>query len=125
MSTENSQIASPTVLLYTFLIVTQIPQGFYSGGKIEPPPGFTLVYALAFLWIIGWWLVRDSRKRGVALVYDTGFFLSIAWPLIMSYYLFKSRGAKGLLVILSFVGVYIGAQLVGALLYVLLTSMAP
>jgi hypothetical protein len=124
MSTVLSQIASPTVLLYTFLIVTQIAQGFYLGSQIEPPPGFTLGYRLAFLWIIGWWLLRDSRKRGVALVFDTGFFLSIAWPVIMPYYLFKSRGAKGLLIILGFLGAYIGAQLVGVVLYVLLIPTA-
>lgn len=73
---------------------------------------------------MGWWLLRDSRKRGVAWVYDTGFFLSIAWPVVMPYYLLKSRGLKGLLVVLGFVGAYLGAQLVGVVLRVLLGFVA-
>jgi hypothetical protein len=49
-----------------------------------------------------------------------GLFLYIAWPVIMPYYLVKTRGAKGLLVILGFVGAYLGAQMAGVALYVLL-----
>ena len=54
----------------------------------------------------------DSGKRGVKWVYDPGFFLCIAWPLVMPYYLVKTRSAKGLLVILVFIGAYVGAALV-------------
>jgi hypothetical protein len=52
-------------------------------------------------------------------VYDLGFFLCIAWPLIMPYYLFKTRGAKGLLVILAFIGAYVGAAILGITLSVM------
>ena len=46
-----------------------------------------------------------------------GLFLYVAWPFIMLYYILKSRGGKGLLAILCFVAVYIGATVVGAFLY--------
>jgi hypothetical protein len=46
-------------------------------------------------------------------VYDLGFFLCIAWPFVVPYYLVKTRGAKGLLVILAFIGAYVGATIVG------------
>jgi hypothetical protein len=105
MSNFLPQLVSPAVLLYSYLIVTQITQGIYFAGEFELPPAFRLVYSAGLLWIVGWWLLRDSRKRGVAWVYDNGFFLSIAWPLIMPYYLLKTRGAaKGLLLILAFRG---------------------
>ena len=119
-----SRTISPTVLLYTFLVITQIGSGFYFAGGDEPSPFFTLINVLCFLWIIGWWLRQDSRKRGIAQVYDIGMFLYIAWPLIMPYYLLKTRGAKGLLVILGFVGAYIGALVVGITLRVLVTPGA-
>ena len=50
-----------------------------------------------------------------------GLFLYIAWPFIMLYYLFKTRGIKGLLTILAFVVVYLGAYLIGVVIYVLQT----
>ena len=97
------KLTSPTGLLYLFLVLTQIVTGAYRISGIEPPPSFTVIYILGFLWIIGWWLRTDSRKRGVNWVFDIGLFLYIAWPVILPYYLFKSRSGKGLLAILCFV----------------------
>lgn len=118
MATAFSRISSPTTLLYSFVVIAQIARGIYLGRQIEPSGAFTPLYWAAFLWIIGWWLRTDSRKRGVASVYDMGFFLCIAWPLVMPYYLVKTRGAKGLLVILGFIGAYVGATIVGIILSV-------
>jgi len=53
-------------------------------------------------------------------MFDLGFFLTVAWPLVLPYYILKSRGRKGLLAILYFVATYIAATVVGAVLYVLL-----
>jgi len=122
MSPVFSRVASPTTLLYTFVVVTQIAYGIYAGYQIEPPGAFTLLYPLARLWIIGWWLRTDSRKRGVPWVYDLGFFLYVAWPLIMPYYLVKTRDAKGLVVVFGFVGAYVAALLVGFTMSVLVAS---
>jgi hypothetical protein len=114
------QIGSPTGLLYLFLVSTQIVTGAYRVSGIEPPASFTLIYILGFYWIIGWWLRADSRRRGFAWMFDLGFFLTVAWPLVLPYYILKSRGRKGLLAILYFVATYIAATVVGAVLYVLL-----
>ena len=122
MVTVFSRIASPTILVYLFVVITQIVFGIYSGSQVEPPPGLTLIYAVALLWIIGWWLRRDSQKHGVPWLYDMGFFLVVAWPFIIPYYLVKSRGAKGLLVILGFVGAYVGALIIGITISVLVAS---
>ena len=113
MATVLSRILSPAPLLYSFVVVTQFAYGVYLGAQLELPPAVLLLYWLGFLWAVGWWLRTDSRRRGVASVYDMGFFLYIAWPLIMPYYLVKTRGTRGLLVILGFVGAYVGAALIG------------
>jgi hypothetical protein len=122
MATVLSRILSPTVLLYSFIVIAQCAYGLYLGQQIEAPGGYTLLQWAAQLWIIGWWLRTDSRKRGVVWVYDMGFFLFIAWPLVMPYYLVKTRGAKGLLVILGFIGAYTGAAILGIILSVLVTT---
>jgi len=122
MSNLLSKLLSPAVLLYAYLILMQGAYGVYVAAAFEPPPAFTLTHSAGFLWIVGWWLLTDSRKRGVGWVYDIGLFLSIAWPFIMPYYLIKTRGAKGLLVILVFVGTYIGASAVGAIATLLLIT---
>ena len=118
MATVLSRALSPTVLLYAFVVFTQFAYGLYIGRQLEAPSAYTLLHWVAQLWIIGWWLRTDSRKRGVHWVYDMGLFLGIAWPLVMPYYLLKTRGGKGLLVILGFVGVYIGAAIAGIIVSV-------
>jgi hypothetical protein len=123
MATLFSRILSPTVLLYSFVVIAQFAYGLYLGQQIEAPAAYTLLHWAAQLWIIGWWLRTDSRKRGVMWVYDLGFFLCIAWPLVMPYYLVKTRGAKGLLVILGFIGAYVDATLVGIILSVAVAAL--
>jgi hypothetical protein len=108
-----SRIASPTVLLYAFVVISGAADAFYFGRQLEPPPLFSLVRWIALLWVMGWWLQTDSRKRAVASVYDMGFFLYIAWPVVMPYYLVKTRGAKGLLFVLAFIGALIGGVILG------------
>ena len=120
MSSLLSRLTSPKALLYIFVVLTQLATGSYLASGLEPPGFFTFAYGLAFLWIVGWWLRTDSRERGIGWVFDMGLFLYIAWPLVIPYYLFKSRGAKGLLVILVFVGAYVGAGLAGMALYLFL-----
>src|SRR6266850_5326528 len=105
MSKFFPRLVSPSALLYVYVAVTQFAHGIYLASKIEPPHVFTLIDFVGLLWLVGWWLLTDSRKRGVAWVYDIGFFLSIAWTFIMLYYLLKTRGAKGLLLILAFVSI--------------------
>jgi uncharacterized membrane protein YbaN (DUF454 family) len=41
----------------------------------------------------------------------------------MPYYLIKTRGAKGLLVMLGFVAAYVGAAIIGIILSVLAITM--
>ncbi|HYR77459.1 MAG TPA: hypothetical protein VEM96_16715 [Pyrinomonadaceae bacterium] len=123
MATALSRTLSPTVLLYSFSVITQFADGLYLGQQLEAPGVYTLLHWAGQLWIFGWWLRTDSRKRGVVWVYDMGFFLCIAWPLVMPYYLVKTRGAKGLLIILGFVGAYLGASILGIIFSVLVTTL--
>ena len=117
-----SRIFSPTVLLYAFVVISQIGHGIYLVTEGGPPAGFTFVSALGFIWLVGWWLRRDSRLRSISSVYDLGLFLYFLWPFIMPYYLLKTRGARGLLVVLGFAVAYLGGLLVGVTIAALLTS---
>lgn len=110
-----SRTFSPAVLLYVFVVITQMGHGVYVVTEGGAPPSFTFANTLGIVWLIGWWMRRDSQRRGFAWVYDMGMFLYILWPFIMPYYLLKTRGARGLLVVLGFVVAYVGGYLVGGL----------
>src|SRR5262245_59220485 len=116
MAIALSRILSPTPLLYSFIVISQFADGAYIGAQFPFPEGIRLIYLVGMLWAFGWWLRTDSRRRGVLSVYDLGLFLYLAWPIVMPYYLVKTRRAKGLLMILGFVTAYFGATLLGILL---------
>jgi hypothetical protein len=122
MSTNLQRLLSPATLLYTFAILTQFAHGIYFASGFEPPPAFPLINTIGLLWLVGWWLLRDSRHRGIEWIYDIGFYLSIAWPFVLPYYLLKTRRAKGLVLIFLFVGTYFAARGIGMAFYMLLAA---
>jgi hypothetical protein len=118
-----SRVVSPGPLLYTFVVITQFAYGAYLGAQLQFPDGVSLIYGFGLLWAVGWWLRTDSSRCGVLSFYDLGFFLYLAWPVVMPYYLLKTRGAKGLLVMLAFAAAHVGAAIFGILLSVFVVAM--
>jgi len=123
MPTVLSRILSPAPLLYTFVVITQFAYGAYLGAQLQFPEAVTFLFAIGLVWAVGWWLRTDSRQRGVLSVYDLGFFVYLAWPVVMPYYLIKTRGAKGLLIMLGLVAAYVGAALIGMIVSMLIVTM--
>ncbi len=123
MATVLLRILSPAPLLYSLVVITQFAYGAYLGAELEFPGAATFIFTVGLLWAVGWWLRRDNRRRGVLSIYDIGFFLYLAWPIVMPYYLIKTRGAKGLVVMLGFVAAYVGAAMVGIVFSVVIVAM--
>ena len=117
-----SRIVSPTVLLYAFVVISNIGEGIYRVTEGESPAAFALFRGVGFLWIVGWWMRRDSKLRNISWVYDMGMFLFMLWPFILPYYLIKSRGARALFGILGFAVAYLAGLIVGVTIGVFLTT---
>ena len=68
----------------------------YAIAHTEPSPSAALFlfYAPSVALIL--WLQADSRRSKVASsIQDWGFFLWLAWPLVLPWYVLKSRGTPG------------------------------
>jgi hypothetical protein len=115
-----TKISPVTALLYLFVITQQTIAGVYLSSGLEPPPVFTFISAPAYIWILGWWLSQDIRKREMDWLFDMGFFLYLAWPLVLPYHLLRSRGLNGIIVIIGFVAIYVTSFVAGFVLYALL-----
>lgn len=71
--------------------------------QLEAPWTFDVLSPIAFIWLIWWWLRDDSRKYGISWMLDLGMFLLMAWPIILPYHLFKTRGLSAFIPILTFI----------------------
>jgi len=113
------KISKSTIFIYGFTFVAQFTGGL-NAAQIGFSTAFNYWYFLTLFFALAWWFVNDSRNHDIKWndeYLDMGMFLYIAWIFIVPYYLIKTRGwKKGLLMIGLFLGVYIGAAILGGLL---------
>ena len=67
----------------------------YAAMQIEPFPAVTLFLSFAPLLTIILWLQKDAKRIGVPQILDLGLFLWLAWPIMLPWYAFKTRGRAG------------------------------
>ena len=75
----------------------------YTLAEIEPSPVVVLFVAFAPLLTVIMWLQRDARRARFSLVHDWGMFMSFAWPVLLPWYAFKTRGSRGWLLVIKLV----------------------
>jgi hypothetical protein len=57
--------------------------------------------------------MEDGKKYQTNWIYGWGLFLYVAAWFIVPFYLFKTRGSKAFLMILAFIGIYLGSYILG------------
>ena len=67
----------------------------YAASQIQPAPVVALFLSVGPLVAVLVWLQKDARRTGVGAVQDWGYFLLLAWPVLIPWYAFKTRGRAG------------------------------
>jgi len=105
-------------VLIIYIVCVQTIYGFYSACAQQPPGAFVLLNSFALFWLVGGWLVKDNKKYKAVRTFDVGFLLFFIWPILMPYYLFKTRGLKKAgAVTLGFLLLYYGVYYASALIF--------
>lgn len=74
-----------------------------------------LLWGLRFRLIVTWWAHADRHARKFSVPFEFDAFVFFAWPVVIPYYLYRSRGRKGLLLGVATWGVYIAPHLAAEL----------
>jgi hypothetical protein len=102
------------IIIIGFVIFFQSVQGVYAANDMTPPGAFEFLSYLGLFWLVGDWFSRDSKEYKVKWAYDMGFFLYVAWPILIPWYLFKTRGLSSAFPItFGFVVLNAGAHFMG------------
>ena len=113
MTTPGLPTASLKTLVGTVLVCAAFVMVYGILGR-PPHPFIQLVGYVAPLVAGISWLKADARARHVPLVHDMGLFLWIAWPVLIPWYAFKTRGRHALpLALLVMVAIITPALLMG------------
>jgi hypothetical protein len=67
----------------------------YAATQIEPSPLMALLISGGPLLAVILWLQKDAQRTRVVAVQDWGYFLLLAWPFVIPWYAFKTRGRGG------------------------------
>lgn len=81
-----------------------------------------VLWTFIFAILIAVWAKKEPKQKEFDAPFDFGSFLYFAWPVVLPYYLVKTRGSEGLVVFLGFVGLYLMPFLSGLVAYVYLTE---
>ena len=93
--------------------ICSIAAAIYTLADIEPAPIMEVLLRLAPLITVILWLQKDSQQRGLGVVQDWGMFVWIAWPVVIPWYAFKSRGPGGWLLLVGLVALICSAYVTG------------
>ena len=92
----------------------------YALAEVDPSPLVGMFLTVGPVIAVILWLQRDAARTGVGAVHDLGFLLWVGWPVVIPWYAFKTRGARGwrlmatLFVVIgaSYIGWFVAALLV-------------
>lgn len=112
-------ISRPSKVFFAFTFAGQLIGNLYEAWQLETPIAYAYLFHLGYASILLWWLKEDMRHERGTLPLDYGFFLYLAWFILIPYHLFATRGLRG------FIGIfgYIAALLTGWLAAVLVVQI--
>jgi hypothetical protein len=105
----------------TVALVCSVAAAIYAGVGLEPSPVVELLLSACPLFTVILWLQKDAQRTHTAAILDWGLFLWIAWPVVIPWYAWSTRGrsgwrlALGLLVLV--LAPYVTGMIVGWLVY--------
>ncbi len=89
----------PTDLTLTVARITAVfaslAAATYAMAEIEPSPAIALFLSWGPLYAVILWVQKDARRTGVGAVLDFGYFLLLAWPLVIPWYAYRTRRRAG------------------------------
>ena len=94
-----------------------------AGSVMVASHGAVLSERIAFVWfmvfstVVALWLREDCREMGIHQPLDAGFFIFMAWPLLVPYHLIRSRASRGIVGVLAIFGAFAVPYVAGAVVY--------
>ena len=67
----------------------------YAALQMQPSALMSVLLTSSPTIVVILWLQKDARRTGVGAVQDLGYFLWLAWPFVIPWYAFTTRGRSG------------------------------
>ncbi len=113
---SDKKLLTTLLVLLPLLVATYVVFLYLKGFHLSEP--FTNSWALVFLVLVVMWIDADSRSRpDVYRPFEYGFLVAIYWIPYAPYYLYRTRGVKGLVYFFAFATLYVLADIAPRIVY--------
>jgi hypothetical protein len=98
------QCLIPLVVLTTIFTVGR---SLIAVRSLGAPETAELLWSFEFRLVLASWVHIDRRIRGFSVPFEFDAFVFFVWPFIVPYYLYRTRGGRGLLLVAGIYGLYL------------------
>ena len=88
-----------SIALMVLTAIFAVEQWFCAVPTFAPSGATALLWSFPFWLILTWWVFIDRPARGFRAPFEFDAFVFFAWPLLFPYYIYRTRGGRGLMLI--------------------------
>ena len=107
------QCAIPLVAVTTLFTIGWSFLAIHGFGK---PETAAVLWSTEFRFILALWVRADRQVRGFSVPFEFDTFVFFAWPLVLPYYFYRTRGGRGVLYLLGIYGLYVVPYVTSAII---------
>ena len=82
--------------LFVLTAISALGLSLLALRRLNPSESTQLLWRFAFSLILVCWVRVDARAQRYSAPFDFDAFVLFGWPLVVPYYLYRTRGARGL-----------------------------
>jgi len=75
----------------------------------------SLLWGFEFQALLSIWVRRDRRHRNLSLPFEFDAFVFFGWPVVVPYYLYRTRGKRGLVVTAAVYTLYVAPVVISVI----------
>lgn len=112
---------APGLWLIAITVLFAVELSFLSAYEEDVPRTTELLWSFAFSFVMAWWVHSDRRIPGVGVPFEFDAFVFFGWPIAVPYYLWRTRGRRGVLLSLGVCALFFVPNIVAIVVYLALT----
>lgn len=93
------------LIILSISLIFSVEQFYMGLNEVESPDRLYTIWTILFAVLIALW--SDKDRVGRDWPFEYGFFVYLFWPVVLPYYLFKTRGVDGLVMFFGFSTLYV------------------
>ena len=115
-------ISKSLIVLVALTVIFALERSVFAAHGTNVPETTESLWTFEFSLILTWWVYADRHARCFSVPFEFEAFVFFAWPVVVPYYLYRSRGGRGLLLGLGILGLHTVPSLAASFVHVALNK---